>query len=212
MKMTDKRSFSMFSGIIVSFLLILIIPLISTMVMYNHAYKELREEVIQSSMAAMEQFSYTFDEKLSSVFNTIRRVQTDDEVLSLISADAMERQNDPYRIYSARNRMNVAKTANIEDLFVYFKSRNVILSPYYSIFDPENYEKTYYVGADNLSKTLMSIQDHASMLILPFNKDAKVSTIGVFQTVTVGSYKNKYAIIGSVMDYSTIVTMLNSYS
>ncbi len=212
MRIFKVKKANMFSSIMLSFILVLLISLVSTTITCHIAYSELESEVNYSSMASVEQFGHAFDEKLSSVFASIDGICTNETLKTLTFSDAANEPLNKYSIYSLRKVMSSIGNRSIEDFIIYFKNNDEILSSLYSVFEPSVFEKTYYTGADSLCETLDSIPMSASMHVLPYQLSATKKSIAVFQPLTITSYKNNTTLLGVILDDAVIDELLSAYS
>ena len=196
-----------FSKFLLSFLVIIIFAIISGYVTFRLFVTKLEQNVMQVNYSSLEQMSGQFDGMVSEVNNLFNQLSMDRTVNSSITEDSSLKNISYKTIFKVYNHMSSLKNESIEDLFIYYKTSDRIVSVYNAAFHSEQYFKTYYQN-DNSCQTFVDLIDTPS-----YNQ---ISSFGsqqyrfiMTQTMPVGTLKDWNAMIFFVPNRSRIRSLLD---
>lgn len=135
---------SLFLRFLISYLLILLIPLGTIVFTYFNTVQVVKNEVTESNAAALTQLFQVIDTKLRNMGKTALQVYQDSNVSSSANLDYLFGENSDFAQYQTKTSLQKIPREDYSDIFIYYKNSQSILSAGYSRFDSESYYKTYY--------------------------------------------------------------------
>ncbi len=127
-----------------SYLIVLLIPVITILFTYKTAEKAIREEVLKSNEASLFQLFDLFDVRLTDMFSTILQTGADSSVQESIGSDYVSGHMSDYQGYQVFQRLKTLIRSDYNDVFIYYKNAGIITSGAFSRLDIESYYNTYY--------------------------------------------------------------------
>lgn len=141
---------SFFFRFLRSYLIVLLIPFTTILIMYNNAQKTIHEEILNSNANHMNQFVNIMDMKLDNMA---------EKTLQILSSGLIRKQalyqglisdiSSGYGIYETMKYLEDFPQEDFSDVFVYFNRHNRIISAGKSSLDSKAYYDTYYQAAYN---------------------------------------------------------------
>lgn len=120
---------------ILSYLLVIAIPIGAGIFLYSEARKIILEEVNQVNQASLERVKSTFDSGLRDIRKTSIALSFDSNLNKVIYKRSALEASDFYSMYLLQNSMRrlIATNIMINDIFIYFERNGSILSHTYRI-------------------------------------------------------------------------------
>lgn len=141
---------SFFFRFLRSYLIVLLIPFTTILIMYNNAQKTIHEEILNSNANQMNQFVNILDMKLDNMT---------EKTLQILNSGLIRKQalyqatfsdiNSGYGIYETMKYLEDFPQEDFSDVFVYFNQQNRIISARKSSLESNAYYDTYYRDAYN---------------------------------------------------------------
>ena len=147
----EKRSRLVFFWI-VSYLSILVIPLIISSYVYTQSVRYIEDETNRAHLASLQQLQQTMDSRLGDIQKLSILVSLNEKVNGLMNTKG---SLESYHRYSMIDIIKEFKTYNvanafISDFYVYFKHNDFILSSV-GLFEAKEYFDRYYQQYEGLS-------------------------------------------------------------
>jgi len=142
-----RRRHATLTKLILSYLLVLVIPLLIGSYVYKETVQLAREEALRSNQSLLEQTRAIVDERLNELGAISKYIAMDRKIISLMNVERIaEGSNDYYKVWdilSTNPKYNLTNKF-IVDYFVFFKDNGLVLSSDRSYIGPEEFEKSLY--------------------------------------------------------------------
>jgi AraC-type DNA-binding domain-containing proteins len=142
-----RRRHATLTKLILSYLLVLVIPLLIGSYVYKETVQLAREEALRSNQSLLEQTRAIVDERLNELDAISKYIAMDRNIISLMNVERIaEGSNDYYKVWdilSTNPKYNLTNKF-IVDYFVFFKDNRLVLSSDRSYISPEAFEKSLY--------------------------------------------------------------------
>ncbi|WP_223869317.1 helix-turn-helix domain-containing protein [Paenibacillus sabuli] len=114
----------------ISYLIVLIIPIVFALYLYQDSEKIVREQMNESSAMILKEMKDTFDSQLNEMEKLATQVAFNPKIQMLVSKQASLSPGDEYMLLELLDDFKMYKTANsmVEDFFVYFHHLDLVLS------------------------------------------------------------------------------------
>jgi len=133
--------------LILSYLLVLVIPLLIGSYVYKETVQLAQEEALRSNQSLLEQTREIVDERLNELDAISKYIAMDRKIISLMNIERIaEGSNDYYKVWdilSTNPKYNLTNKF-IVDYFVFFKDNELVLSSDRSYVSTEAFEKNLY--------------------------------------------------------------------
>ncbi|MHA7966556.1 helix-turn-helix domain-containing protein [Paenibacillus sp. CAU 1782] len=131
MKYGFVKNRSLLFKLVISYILVLIIPLLIGSFVYKEAVKTVREDAIRNNDSLLEQTKQMMDVRLDEVDAISKQLSMDDRLITLMNIKQIDSgSKDYYKIYDYVTKTSKFSLTNnfIQDYFVYFKDNQWLVS------------------------------------------------------------------------------------
>ncbi|WP_217595483.1 helix-turn-helix domain-containing protein [Cohnella sp. GbtcB17] len=147
-----RRRHATLTRLILSYLLVLVIPLLIGSYVYKETVQLAQEEALRSNQSLLEQTGAIVDERLNELDAISKYIAMDRKIISLMNVEEIaEGSNDYYKVWdilSTNPKYNLTNKF-IVDYYVFFKDNRLVLSSDRSYTSPEAFEKSLYRNQDS---------------------------------------------------------------
>lgn len=194
-----------------SYLFVLIIPLIFSLVIYHESEKIISGQLHDSTATMLKEMSETIDQQLDYVQKLSMQIAFDARVQLIVNSSEPESPIDLYTQHQTIQDFKIYKSTTpanyIHDFMIYLRDQNTVLSPlgkYRNDYVPIYYEQNDLTSAD-WNELITSKQN--GFLSLPYGD----SNLIVFrQTLPFRQLENPDAVIIIFLDDKKIMKMIES--
>lgn len=136
-----KKSF--FMRFLVSYFLVLLIPLVTILLSYARIEVFIKDKVMESSRTNLYQFFSTVDNTLSEMSETAQTAFNNTYIRTIADQRTVEAVPSSAKRY-ARQQLSAMSQRHYLDLFVYYHPLDLVVSGNFSVLDSEMYFQAYY--------------------------------------------------------------------
>jgi AraC-type DNA-binding domain-containing proteins len=201
---------SLFSKFLFSFIIILLIPVITNLITFFKAKSIVEHEINRANNSIMKQIQNVLDEKVLEAQSISYQLTLNSNILSSAVDDDNNILGDPYDNLKIAEQLRNLKSANsfFSDIYIYYnKSRNI--TSYRSKVSSELYYQTYYKNDINpYSKWLKQIESKNLSSVENTYTSEGNGTIQIVQPITFGATQSSIATIVIVIDYSSLQKLI----
>lgn len=188
----------------VSYVCILLIPIVTIFVTYFTSLSNMRREVLKNNQIALSRIFDVFDEQLLAVSHTATQAGTNGQIILALYSDRSNIKPGPYLRHQVSQYLNTLNQNNVYDVFIYFRNTDTVISGPKASADSLSYFNYYYASDDQSGKN--SYADWKSMLSATsfqsladlYTKDGK-HMLAFLQTLPEGNVQNSNAVICFVL-------------
>jgi two-component system, response regulator YesN len=226
--MLDRlEKIKIFRKFLLSYLLILIIPLLASLVIYQVSIHKIKEYASENSQNLLKQTKDIIDKKNDEIENFVYQLSLNPEINQLMYRKSNSDINIPYEIYQVQNSINPYWYTNklFRNFYIYFNQIDTIVSPkssyvrikdfYYThVYEGLGYEdwkrninqtylSRYYLPAANVKMEEKTESIITYVQSLPFNSEnPKANIVVMIDETEITSLLNR---ISSQYDGSTFI-------
>ncbi len=205
--------------ILLSYVLILVIPLISSFIIYQISIHKIKENATENSKNLLNQTKDTIDRKNEELENFVYQLSINQDINQLIYRKGKTTSNYVYDIYKIKNSMKPYGYTNtlFQDFYIYFNEIDTIVSPKSSYVRPKDFynnhvyqDISYEDWMENINKGYHARQYLPSTKV-QIMKSTK-SIITYIQSIPLDTKKKSQANIVVMMNEEEIGGLLNRIS
>lgn len=193
---------SVFQKILLSYTIILIIPLIISCITYIKAKNMVEGEIKRANEALINQVRYVIDEKILEAQSIAVQVGMDTRVDSSIRDDSSFLEADRFNEYKIVEQLKLLKATNsfIKDIYIYYNNSKTVISTRVKLDSREFYD-TYYKNEALPYEIWKSKFENTQIRTLQqgFEQEGG-STVELIQPLPINSRPNYYASVVIVFD------------
>ncbi|WP_282939710.1 helix-turn-helix domain-containing protein [Paenibacillus sp. RC67] len=132
MKRIRFKSRSVMTTWLISYISVLLVPIIISVIIYIATLRIVENEVNRSNELLLTQIEQAIDSKLKSLEQLTLEIAYNKKVTSFINVSAPLTDNDHFQLFNIAEDVRVFKMANdfISQLYVYYRNSNTVLSSY----------------------------------------------------------------------------------
>jgi AraC-like DNA-binding protein len=137
-----KKTFITF---LVSYLLVLMVPIIICSVIYINVVQVIREQEKHSHIAMLRQVSYDVETKLQEIFTMATNIAMTQSVQAFLPAKRQMTEDSRYLVFNVINNIQPYRNSNrfVKDFYIYFKNSDIIINSN-NMCSPEFYYNNMY--------------------------------------------------------------------
>lgn len=214
-----KRTSRVFKTFLISYIAILLLPMLIGSIAYQQAGKMLEEEAVRSNSAMLEQLRLVLDSRLKEIDQLADQMALDNNIRQYIYANEALDPVYTYNVSQMVKQLSVYKNVNefVDDFYIYFPSSNTILTPT-SKYDPESFYRNVYsyknIDYKEWKEHIISGQYFRKYLLeeaSPVNSQDS-NMITYIHTIPLNRQENYYANVVILIDKQKLNVLLNSIS
>ncbi len=141
----SRKSF--FFRFMYSYLLVLLIPFSTILIMSWHAQKAIQDEIISANTSRLNQFVNIIDSELGNMIEKAYQIRNSKIVRRQVLNDSTKSES-AYDIYATKKYLNELPTDEFSDVFIYLSKNDRIISAINSSLVSREYYDTYYQNID----------------------------------------------------------------
>jgi len=193
----------------ISYISVLVIPLLSCSLYYSHVYKIIKNETMVRQHLSLENVKSQFDSNINEMLSMATKLQMDDLITSL-SHKSINAKDIPVQIYHLKDELSIYMATNsyLDEIYLYFPGNDYIVSSstayqnFYTDYMPDRYIST------SGWKTLLSSASDKNYAVVTIDADEKL----IFYKPLVIDHKTKspLAIIAMEINKSKYIDILES--
>ncbi|WP_168120071.1 helix-turn-helix domain-containing protein [Paenibacillus sp. HB172176] len=114
----------------ISYLIVLVIPILFALYLYHDSEKIVRGQMNESSVMILKEMKDTFDNQLNEMGKIATQIAFNPKVQMMVSKQASLTPREEYMLVELLDDFKVYKAANstVEDFFVYFHHQDIVVS------------------------------------------------------------------------------------
>lgn len=211
-----KKKYQILLRFLLSYLLILLIPIFVLSFAYNEFIKTMEYSSMKSNLSMLEQTRDTLDRRLGEIDSVINQIALNSKVRNLMYVNDSP-ANHITAINAASKELLPFAVSNkfIYNFYVYFKNSNIILSPYTSYIEPQilygelfKYDDIDFKQFDEKILNTYHYKEYSSAIPITMNKSER-NMIVYMQSIPYELYKDFQGNILFFIDESEIHKLLN---
>lgn len=216
-KKLRKNTSKIFITFWISYIIILVIPLVIGSIAYSQAGKALEDEVLRSNKAMLGQLSQIVDSRLSEINQLADQIALSPNIRQYMYTTAYANADLSYKAIDIINELTAYKnvTKFVDDFYIYFPSNDTILTST-SKYTPETFYSTMYSNTDStfdnwLNDTLQ--QQHYRKYMeqkVMFSGNKNTDTLAYIQTIPVNWQGGAYANVVILIDKQKFIDLLKN--
>lgn len=125
---TNRRS--VYHSMIISYLSILLIPVLISMIIYNNAADIVEDEINHNNELMLSQLQHSFDSRLLDVERVVKEIAFNPEVNGIINSQVSIDATYRYKIVGLFEECKIYKLGNefVQEIYLFFDNYNTVLS------------------------------------------------------------------------------------
>ena len=141
----EKTIEKTFITFLVSYLLVLMVPIIICSVIYINVVQVIREQEKHSHIAMLRQVSYDVETKLQEIFTMATNIAMTQSVQAFLPAKRQMTEDSRYLVFNVINNIQPYRNSNrfVKDFYIYFKNSDIIINSN-NMCSPEFYYNNMY--------------------------------------------------------------------
>jgi len=126
-------------GFLLSYIIILLLPLIIGSIVYKETLRIVEEDARQTNLSLLEQSKDVLDKNLADVNALVIQLAMNSQVNELVNLNRELKNTDTYKVMSVSKDLKPYLVANsfIKTFYIYIKRPNIILSPNAAYLKPD---------------------------------------------------------------------------
>lgn len=201
-----KKKHSVIYSWIISYLLIIMIPLLTTGIIYYIVKDSFEQEINALNETLLEKTKDNLDNILSSVEHFSIEVILDPNVRSVLATNEINNEGSYYTLFSAATRINNYKFFNntLIQYYIYFNKLKTVVAPN-TVFDQEAYYNKYFtVKGFSMEKWLKVMEEghKGDYIVMPYHDKVKgdIESICYIQSLPIPVHTNVMANMVMLLD------------
>lgn len=174
-----------FSNFLLSYLIVLLIPLIIGIIAYNEALKAVEQDAWEANLSSLQQCRSILDGRLAEVDQVVTQMAFNPKIRALANADSpYEDATNIINIKDAQESIIPYRYTNnfVKDIYIYLNKSNIVISPYYTYLSQTQFYNDYFKYGD------MNIKQWTDKILnVRHIKDFYPSTAVITGTITKNS-------------------------
>ncbi|NWQ40734.1 helix-turn-helix domain-containing protein [Bacillus sp. EB106-08-02-XG196] len=210
---------TVFRKFLLSYLLILVIPLLASLIIYQVSIHKISENATENSKNLLNQTKEIIDQKNDEIEKFVYQMSLNPEINQLMNRTSSTDLNIAYDIYKVQNSISPYWLTNqlFRNFYIYFNQIDTIVSPESSYVRIKDYYNTHVYEGLSYDKWKKDInQTYLSRYYLPSTKVKMGETtepiITYVQSLPFNNKENPKANIVVMINESEITTLLNRIS
>ena len=197
--MFSKRSFPLF-GFSLSYLILLLIPLVMGISAYMNAASTTQDQIIKSNETLLQQFSQRFDQSLSAADSfslTLSSTQSINDFMLAPLRQELSREDLIYSIWNQFRSPVIFRDSSqlISNYYLYNDPGDFVVGPYQGSLDPEEqYDEFFAYGGYTAQDWTDMLHFKTQKLLMPQNKAQFFDISGEYMLYLRHYYYNRTAI------------------
>lgn len=208
---------SVFLQFLISYIIILLVPILIGSVLYVNTLQLFKEEVIQSNMSMLEETREIINQRLDEVDNMVTRLAMNNKVKNLVFSNKSLKESEVYKLLDLeRDLLPYALTNNfVSNFYIYARNSNLMISPYTSYSRlPTQYDyffKYNNMEYDNWQEMILNHRWNKEILpAAPTNVGGNVKNMVVYlQSLPLEGIEELFGNIMVMIDEKEIQKLLN---
>ncbi|MBS4179370.1 helix-turn-helix domain-containing protein [Lederbergia citrea] len=208
-----------FRKFLLSYILILIIPLLASFLIYQISVLKFKERAMDTSKSLLNQTINVIDQKNDDVEKFVYQMSLNPDVKQLMYRNSNTDKNVSYDIYKVRDSLSpyLYTSTFFRNFYIYFNQIDVIVSPESAFIRPKDYYNIHKYNALSFEDWNKSInKTYLSRYYLPATEvkmgKNKESIITYVQSIPFDSKANPKANIVMMINEKEITSFLNRIS
>ncbi len=139
-----KRSKSFYYKVLRNFLLLLLVPTLTIVVLYMQTEKLVKEQILLSSHNTLNQFFRSADLALEEMETLNINIAFNPEFSTYAMYSVYYEKKMPYQLYTLQNELKNMPVSKYKDVFIYYPHDNRVVSAINGSVSTDYYFKAYY--------------------------------------------------------------------
>lgn len=198
-KLKGSQTFRRF---LISYVVILSIPLITAIICYHLSIKIAETKSIESSLLVLNQSKSQLEQRLSEVEKFSRQLARNSYISVLLSQKNLEKAGSAYQYRQISRELlnNIQSNEFLEDAYIYLKQDEVIIQPNSVFVRIHDFYKIYHyqdISMTDWKTNLLEGVYHREILPLQkyMNDERQTSVITYLQSIPLDSFNNSFGMI-----------------
>ncbi|WP_318614775.1 helix-turn-helix domain-containing protein [Sporosarcina sp. YIM B06819] len=210
---------TIFRKLFLSYILILVIPLVTSFIVYQVSIFEINENATQKSKNLLNQTRDIIDRKNEELETFVYQLSLNPEINELMNRKSNQDKNTVYDTYKVLNSIKNYQYTNTiyQDFYIYFNQIDTIISPESTYVRTDDFYKSHRYDGLNYNDWMKDInQTYHTRLYIPSNKvnigNKSESIITYVQSIPFNTTKSQKANIVVMIKEKEIASILNRIS
>ena len=210
---------TIFRKLFLSYILILVIPLVTSYIVYQVSIFEINENATEKSKNLLDQTRDIIDRKNEELETFVYQLSLNPEINELMYRKSNQDKNTVYDTYKVRNSMKNYQYMNTiyQDFYIYFNQIDTIISPESSYVRTNDFYESHRYNGLNYNDWMRDInQTYHTRFYIPSTKvnigNKSESIITYVQSIPFNTTKSQKANIVVMIKEKEIASLLNRIS
>lgn len=218
---TGKNRQNIFLRFLASYLILLIIPIIVGVYVYQGVYQIINDDIKNANLSILKQSRDIIDARLAEVDIMVKQLALNPKVLTLLNMDSLQEGSpDIYKVFDVKMDLSSYRITNsfIKEFYIYSRKSNVILSTY-KAYTQEQLFYGYFMKYNNMSLEQWKeniVDKYHNNVYLPASpvilENREHSIIIYLQSIPLGYNKEFKGAIMVLIDEDTVQKSLKELS
>ncbi len=198
-----------FKRLLLSSIIVFIISFVSGTIIYRMSYDVLEEEISKSNYSSVSHFAKLFDQKLGEVYNIFSQMSLDSTISNTLVKDRIGSDISMSNILSCRRHLQSLQNDTADDIFIFMRNSNRMISVEHTTFSPDRYFYAYYdESPDEYNAFYSQLQKNNACYIHTVNG---MDHIFIMQTIPVSVFKSESSVAIYSLDISYVTSLFHEW-
>lgn len=208
-----------FRNFLVSYVIILFIPLITAIIAYHASIEIAETKSLESSLLVLNQSKTHLEQRLSEVEKFSRQLATNSHISVVLSENQPKDMANTYQYGRISRELlnNIQANEFLEDAYIYLQKDEVIIQPgsvFYRIFDFYNLYHFQDISSEDWKTNILEGVYHREILPLQKyeNRNHETSVVTYLQSIPLDSFSSSFGMIVIPIEQSKISQLFTGIS
>ncbi|MFB5662670.1 helix-turn-helix domain-containing protein [Alteribacillus sp. HJP-4] len=213
--MKNTRFSKIFRRFLISYMIILLLPLISGLISYRVFMETAEEHSIEKSNQALQESKDIVEQRMLSVERFGRQVAMNSELITLLNRNVSDNRTIVYSLRQLSNDISPFTQTNdfLENFYIYFKNSDIIVAPNNVYFRPEqfySFNRFENVEYEDWKSLILQSQNRVIPSTDYVTDDIKTEVITFIQPLPLDSYPEPSGALVVPIEQNKMNAMLES--
>jgi YesN/AraC family two-component response regulator len=206
-----------FRRFLVSYILILVIPMLTGSISYLVSADIIKAKSIETSEMLLSQTKDVLDRRMREVENFTRQLFLDQDLNYLLNEQPDDGKFNVYAVWKSwQNTYAYGLTNNfLEDFYIYINNYDAVFTPSGVFVRPGDYYDLYHyenIGRDRWKQDILGkVHQRETLPLRPYSSDSKrTNVITYLQSLPRDGFRRPLGTVAVLIDESTLAKMLES--
>ncbi len=207
---------SVIYGWIISYILIILVPIFGTGIVYYISNDAIVEEINNSNDLVVRNVRDTMDSIINDVERLSIEIASNRSILNVLDIAKLDDNSPNYTLYKAANELSNYRVFNSgkNRLYIYYDNMKKIITPKCALEEKDFYD--LYISANNYTQEqwldTMKSDYKGEYVVMPYHEEAigEMNAIGFIRTIPINFKSHNFASIVILLNFDDFLTSYSS--